>query len=96
MTVQLNLHPTSHQNPQVLMQAASQPLNQILSELSLAAGGSSTLNPTYFQLAPYEPKMVAHISFIFRIYLELQLKLFLKQTKVLKKVEFSVELCFRP
>ena len=33
----------------------------------------------------YEPKMVAHICFMFKIYLELHLKLFLEQLKVLKR-----------
>jgi hypothetical protein len=45
---------------------------------------------------PYEPKMVAHICFMFRIYLELHLKLLLKQLKVLERVRLGVELCFRP
>ena len=44
----------------------------------------------------YEPKMVAHICFMFRIYLELQLSSLLKQLKVLKRVRLGVELCFRP
>ena len=43
----------------------------------------------------YEPKMVAHIYFMFRIYLELHLNLLLKQLKVLKRVRLSVGLCFR-
>ena len=43
----------------------------------------------------YESKMVVHIYFMFRIYLESHLKLFLKQLKVLKRVRLGVELCFR-
>ena len=39
--------------------------------------------------------MVAHIYFMFRIYLESHLKLLLKQLKVLKRVRFGAELCFR-
>ena len=41
----------------------------------------------------YEPKMVAHICSMFRIYLELHLKLLLKQLKVSKKVRLGVKLC---
>ena len=44
----------------------------------------------------YEPKMVAHICFMFRIYLELHLKSLLKRLKIFKKMRLSVELCFRP
>ena len=47
---------------------------------------TSTLAPH----GPYEPKMVAHICFMFRIYLELHLKLLSKQLKVLKRVRLSV------
>jgi hypothetical protein len=47
-------------------------------------------------LVLYEPKMVAHICFMFKIYLELHLKLLLKQLKVLKRVGLGVELCFKP
>ena len=43
----------------------------------------------------YEPKMVAHICFMSRIYLELHLKSLLKQNKILKRVRLGVELCFR-
>ena len=49
----------------------------------------------FFHYAPYEPKMVAHICFMVRIYLELQLKSLLKQLKVLKRVRLGVDLCFR-
>ena len=47
-------------------------------------------------MCKYEPKMVAHICFMFRIYLELHLKLLLKQLKILKIMRLGVELCFRP
>ena len=40
--------------------------------------------------------MVAHICLMFRVYLELHLKLLLKQLKVLERVRLGVELCFRP
>ena len=38
----------------------------------------------------YEPKMFVHICFIFRIYVEMHLKLLLKQLRVLKRVRFGV------
>ena len=38
----------------------------------------------------YEPKIVAHICFMLRIYLELHLKLLSKQLKVLKRVRLGV------
>ena len=40
--------------------------------------------------------MVAHICFMLKIYLKLQLTSLLKQQKVLKRVRLGVELCFRP
>jgi hypothetical protein len=37
--------------------------------------------------------MVADICFMFRIYLELHLKLLWKQLKILKRVRLGVDLC---
>ena len=39
--------------------------------------------------------MIAHICFMCGIYLEVHLKLFLEQLKILKRVRLSDELCFR-
>ena len=51
--------------------------------------------PSYFAFETYEPKMVAHIGFMFRIYLELHLECYWNNQKY-KKSEAWCCLGFRP
>ena len=68
----------------------------VVGHMLFRRGANGLLRRCVSEVEVYEPKMVAHNCFMFRIYLELQLSSLLKQLKVLKRLRLGVELCFRP